>query len=96
MKAYSVAVGNINPLQKASRDAVKFISKLKGFVGFYPHYPDGTLCFFKTENDAKRARNMMESEGIQTGHNICEMEIGGKQGDRRYYSRSNRSRGTRS
>ena len=82
MKAYSVAVGNINPLQKASRDAVKFISKLKGFVGFYPHYPDGTLCFFKTENDAKRARNMMESEGIQTGHNICEMEIGGKGDDR--------------
>lgn len=82
MKAWSVAVGNINPLQKASRDAVKYIKKLKGFVGFYPHYPDGTLCFFKTENDAKRAKNMMEYEGIQTGYNICELEIGGNDGDR--------------
>ena len=75
VKAWSVAVGNINPLQKASRDAVKYISKLNGFVGFFPHYPHGTLCFFKTENNAKIARNKMESKGIQTGRNICEMEI---------------------
>ena len=76
MKAWSVAIGNINPLKKTSRDAVKYISKLGGFVGFFPHYPQGTLCFFKTENDAKRARNMMESKGIHTGNNICEMDIG--------------------
>lgn len=82
MKGWSVAVGNINPLQKASRDAVKYISKLKGFIGFYPHYHDGTLCFFRTENDAKIARNKMNSKGIQTGYNICELEIGGKDGDR--------------
>lgn len=81
MKVWSVAVGNINPLQKASRDAVKYISKLKGFVGFFPHYPDGTLCFFKTENDAKRAKNLMDAEGIHTGNNICEMGEG-EQGDR--------------
>ena len=81
MKGYSVAVGNINPLQKSSRDAVKYISKLKGFVGFFPHYPYGTLCFFKTENDAKKARNMMNCEGIQTGNNICEMEIGGEKNE---------------
>ena len=81
VKAWSVAVGNINPLQKASRDAVKYISKLNGFVGFFPHYPHGTLCFFKTENNAKIARNKMESKGIQTGRNICEMEIcDGKEG----------------
>ena len=76
MKAWSVAVGNINPLKKSSRDAVKYISKLKGFVGFFPHYPKGTLCFFKSENDAKIARNKMDFKGIQTGKNICEMEIG--------------------
>ena len=75
MKVWSVAVGNINPLQKASRDAVKYISKLKGFVGFFPHYPNGTLCFFDTENNAKIGRNKMELKGIQTGRNICEMDI---------------------
>ena len=36
----------------------------------------GTLCFFKTENDTKRGRNLMEAKGIQTGRNICELEIG--------------------
>ena len=81
-KAYSVAVGNINPLKKASRDAVKYISKLKGFVGFFPHYPKGTLCLFRTENDAKRAKNMMDAEGIQTGKNICEMDIEETKGKR--------------
>lgn len=80
MKAWSVAVGNINPLQKSSRNAVKYISKLKGFVGISPHYPHGTLCFFKTENDAKIARNMMDAKGIQTGNNICEMDVGGVKG----------------
>lgn len=80
MKAWSVAVGNINPLQKASRDAVKYITNLNGFLGFFPHYPNGTLCFFVTENDAKIARNKMDSKGIQTGRNICEMEIGNRKG----------------
>lgn len=79
MKAWSVAVGNINPLKKDSRKAVEYISKLKGFVGLFPHYPQGTLCFFKTENDAKRGRNLMGAKGIQTGHNICEFEIGASQ-----------------
>ena len=73
---WSVAIGNIDPLKKTSRDAVKYISKLKGFVGFFPHYPHGTLCMFKSENDAKRGRNMMDTVGIQTGRNICEFESG--------------------
>ena len=76
MKAWSVAVGNINPLQKESREAVKYIKGLKGFVGVYPHYPHGTFMFFDTENNAKIARNMMDAKGIQTGKNICEFEIG--------------------
>lgn len=75
MKAWSVAVGNINPIHRASRKAVKYISTLKGFIGFFPHYPHGTLCFFETENDAKRGRNLMNTKGIPTGRNICEFEI---------------------
>ena len=77
MKVWSVAIGNVNPLMKESREAVKFIKTLKGFKGVFPHYPHGTLIFFETENTAKRARNIMESKGIQTGTNICEFEIGG-------------------
>ena len=78
MKAYTVAVGNINPLMKSSRYALKFIKKLDGFIGVYPHYPDGTLILFRTENDAKKGKYRMESMGIQTGYNICECEIDDK------------------
>ena len=77
-KAWSVAVGNIDPLSKESRDAVEYISNLDGFIGFFPRYPYGTLCFFETENDAKRARNNMNARGIKTGDNICEFYIGAK------------------
>lgn len=78
MKAYTVAVGNINPLMRASRKAVKYIAKLDGLIGVHPHYPDGTLILFRTENDAKIGKNRMESVGIKTGHNICECEIDDK------------------
>ena len=75
MKAYTVAVGNFDPHNKKSRQAIKFIADLEGFIGFHPHYPDGTLCVFDSENNAKIARNRMDNEGIQTGYNICEVEI---------------------
>lgn len=75
IKVYTVATGNVNPLVKASREAVKFIKKLDGFVGVHPEPPHGTLWLFKTENQAKKARNKMEAHGIQTGNNICECFI---------------------
>ena len=80
MKAYTVAVGNINPLMRASRYALKFIKKLNGFIGVHPHYPDGTLILFRTENDAREGKSRMESMGIKTGINICECEIDDKYG----------------
>lgn len=76
MKAWSVAVGNFDPLQKESREALEYIKGLKGLVGAHPKYPHGTLIFFDTENNAKTARNMMDAKGIQTGRNICELDIG--------------------
>ena len=82
MKVYTVAVGNVNPLSRRSRKAVKFISKLKGLVGVHPHYPDGTLILFDTENNAKIARNEMNAVGIVTGSNICEVEIDDKYAER--------------
>lgn len=72
MKAYTVAVGNISK-NKQSLKALKYISTLDGFVGIHPHYPDGTLILFDNENNAKIGKNLMESKGIQTGYNICEV-----------------------
>lgn len=72
ISAWTVAVGNYNPLMKRSRKAVKYISKLDGLVGIHPHYPQGMLLLFASENDAKVARNKLNAEGVQTGNNICE------------------------
>ena len=58
---------------------LKIIQEQEGFIAFLPIYPRGTLCLFKTENDAKGARNMMRFHGIQCGDNICEVYV-----DKRY------------
>lgn len=69
---YSVATGRILIWKKASRDAVRFIQKQKGFVAIAPvDYYGGTLWLFDSLNNAKQARNMMKLKGIGTGDNIC-------------------------
>lgn len=75
MKAYTVAIGNFNPRMRASVAAVEFIKTLDGLIGVHPEYPRGTILLFYTENQAKIARNLLELKGIQTGRNICEVEI---------------------
>ena len=75
MKAYVVGVGNVNPLSRASRKAVKYISTLQGLLGVTPYYPHGTAIIFDTLNNAKIAKNLMEAKGIQTGREIGEVDI---------------------
>ena len=77
VQLWTVAVGNLPTpfsmpwVKRRSRKAVEFIIDLEGFVGFLPLPPRGTLCLFRTKNDAIRAKNMMEARGIITGDNIC-------------------------
>lgn len=75
MKAWTVAVGNINILSRKSRAAVKYIKGLDGLIGVHPCAPRGNLILFSSENAAKLAKNKMDLKGIQTGRNICEVEI---------------------
>lgn len=78
VKVYTVAIGQIrlNPLiMKRQKEALQYIQGLNGFIGFHPVIPYGTLCLFKTENDAKGARNLMRAKGIETGKNIGEVFI---------------------
>lgn len=75
---WSVAVGNIpnNPFKmRNTKKALEYIQGLDNFVGFHPAPPHGILCLFKTENDAKGARNLMQLKGIKCGVNICEVYI---------------------
>lgn len=88
VSVWSVAVGNL-PLfpSKKVRQAVDFIKEQDGFIGFHPVYPYGTLCLFRTENDAKGAKNMMRFKGIQVGNNICEVYINEQYLDQRQSKR---------
>ena len=79
MKAYTVAIPNL-PLfpGRKVKEFVKYIGTLEGFLGFSPQYPHGTLLLFRTENQAKRGRNLIENYPEYTsgvGKNICECEI---------------------
>lgn len=81
VKVYTVAIGNApmpwasRKVKKSAEKAINFIKELDGFIGVNPQPPRGTLCLFRTENDAKIARNRMNAEGIRTGDNICECYI---------------------
>lgn len=72
-KGYTVATGNLDLTKKASRQAVKYVSSLDGLVLAFDCYPHGMLWVFDTLNNAKGARNLMNSKGIKTGNNICEV-----------------------
>lgn len=81
VQLWAVAVGNMptrftpRKIRKAGIAALKFIKRLDGFVGVTPIPPRGTLCLFRTENDAKCGMNLMNSEGIATGKNICDVFV---------------------
>jgi len=68
---YSVATGVVNNLRKASREAVKVMCTQEGFVATHNVSGYGTLWFYDSENNAKGARNVARSFGIQCGDNIC-------------------------
>ena len=69
--------GTMKP--KELRDTKKLLNyckKLDGFLGIHPMPPRGTLLIFKTENDAKRGRNLLANDlKVQTGTRICEIFI---------------------
>ncbi len=80
IKVWTVAVGEIRPfafgrLKKAQDEALELIKKTEGFIGVHPVPGKGTLLLYRTENDAKRAKNQLEYRGCQTGKNIGECFI---------------------
>ena len=80
---WTVAIGNLpGPLasRRKKRDAetaLKLASEQEGFVGVHPCPPNGTVLLYLTENDAKRARNVMVAEGVVCGKNICSVRAWG-------------------
>ena len=75
MELYSVATGNVDPLNTASREAVKFIKSLSGLIGVHPGSNRGTLWMFDSIDHARSAKNRMDEAGITTGTNICKFKM---------------------
>ena len=74
---WAVASGQLKPWRRASRDAVKYMGGLDGFVGVHIIPGDGrTLWYFDTLNNAKGARNLMRAKGIPVGVNISRWIVG--------------------
>ena len=77
MYVWTVATGEVKIWRKESREAVQYIKTLEGLVGVHPVPGRGVLWLFDSENNAKGARNLMQSKGIQCGTNICHGCING-------------------
>ena len=79
---YAFAIANLPIIpDRKVKNFLKYISGLEGYQGLYPHYPDGTLLIFNTENNAKAARNLVRNYRGYTGgvgDNIGEVYINKK------------------
>ena len=78
-KTYTVAIGKFTmPITKDQEQIMKIMREFKGLEMVDPAFEGdnkkGTLLFFETLNDAKEARNILRSEGVQTGKVIMEFE----------------------
>lgn len=78
---WTVVVGNApmpwhsRKVKREAKAVFEYIKELEGFLGVTPIYPNGTLLIFKTENDAKRAKNRLDAKGVITGSHICEVFV---------------------
>ena len=79
---YTFAVGELRPyifsrrMRRAQDRALEFIKQQTGFVGIHPvpeHH--ATLLLYRTENDAKIARNELLSRGCECGDHIGEVFV---------------------
>ena len=81
VKLWTVAVGNapgpfsLPSAKRKAKAAFDLIKQQEGFVGVNPQPPRGTLLLFRTENNAKRARNVLLEAGVVCGTNICEVYV---------------------
>lgn len=77
VKLYTVVIGELRPYlsrkkRRAQMQALELISSQHGFVGIHRVFGRGTLLLYRTENDAKIARNELISRGCPCGDNICQ------------------------
>ena len=72
---YAVIVGNLPFRRKVVRQFTNFIKWLDGAVAVTPCYPNGTIVYFDTLNDAKRGKNELKCVLHPVGDEIIKFVI---------------------
>lgn len=79
MKCYAFVIPNLPAPTLFNRKKMKWIAdllnSLEGMIAITPSYPQGTILFFETLNQAKIARNKVLATGNAAGRNIMHAEI---------------------
>lgn len=77
---YSVTTGMIDPFEPESRYILDFMFSCKGFIAIH-NTPDFaySLWMYDTEENAKKARNLANSQGIDCGPHIGRFKWDGKE-----------------
>lgn len=77
-RCYAITIPNLpDPIlmQEEARQVAAFLRTLKGLIGFYPHYPEGTIMLFETLEDARMARARFTEQGNPCGDYIINAEL---------------------
>lgn len=75
--AYAFCVGRMTPhlimgreMRKGLEKALDMIKHQEGFIGIYPKDLWHNILVYRTLNDAKRAKNELRCEGVETGNYV--------------------------
>lgn len=80
VRVWTVVTGEFRPFaigkqRRIQERVISLIRKTEGLIGVHPVPGRGTLFLYASENEAKRAKNILDGEGVQTGRNIGEALI---------------------
>lgn len=77
-KCYAITIPNLpDPIlmQEEARAVAAFLNTMKGLIGFFPHFPEGTILLFETIDDARMARARFTEMGNPCGDYIINAEL---------------------
>jgi len=78
IKCYAITIPNLpDPIlmQEEAQNVARFLKTLIGFIGFFPHFPEGTILLFETIDDARMARARFTEMGNPCGDYIINAEL---------------------
>jgi len=78
IKCYAITIPNLpDPIlmQEEAQNVAAFLKTIKGLIGFFPHYPEGTILLLETLDDARFARSRFTEQGNPCGDYIINAEL---------------------